>query len=138
VAAEEISRLATGSVDLAEKAGSLLGAIVPSIQKTADLVQEISAASSEQNSGVGQINSAITQISQAVQQNAAASEELASTSEEMSAQAMELQSLMGFFTLARGREAETRRAAKPLSKATSRTRTLGRAADETSGEFTRF
>jgi methyl-accepting chemotaxis protein len=104
VAAEEISQLATGSVDLAEKAGGLLGAIVPSIQKTADLVQEISAASSEQNAGVGQINSAINQISQAVQQNAAASEELASTSEEMNAQAQELQSMMGFFTLAGGHD----------------------------------
>ena len=100
VAAEEISQLATGSVDLAVKAGTLLEAIVPAIQKTADLVQEISAASAEQNSGVGQINGAISQISQATQQSAAASEELASTSEEVSAQAMELQSMMEFFTLA--------------------------------------
>jgi len=105
VAAEEISRLASGSVDLAEKAGSLLEAIVPSIQKTSDLVQEISAASSEQNSGVGQINQAISQISQAVQQSAAASEELASTSEEMNAQALELQSMMAFFTLDRAAQA---------------------------------
>jgi len=100
VAASEISQLATGSVGLAEKAGSLLETIVPSIQKTSDLVQEIAAASAEQNSGVGQINGAIGQISQATQQNAAASEELASTSEEVSAQAMELQSMMEVFTLA--------------------------------------
>jgi len=100
VAAEEISRLASGSVDLAERAGSLLDTIVPSIQKTSDLVMEIAAASSEQNSGVGQINSAIGQVSQAVAQNAAASEELASTSEEVSAQALELQSAMGYFRLA--------------------------------------
>jgi methyl-accepting chemotaxis protein len=100
VAAEEISQLATGSVDLAGRAGSLLEIIVPSIQKTSDLVQEIAAASAEQNSGVGQINGALGQISQAVQQNAAASEELASTSEEVSAQAMELQSSMEFFKLA--------------------------------------
>ena len=99
VAAEEISRLATGSVGLAEKAGSLLAAIVPSIQKTADLVHEISAASSEQNCGVGQINGAINQISQAVQQNAAAAEELASTSEEVNAQALDLQAMMGFFSM---------------------------------------
>ena len=97
VAAEEISQLASSSVTLAERAGSLLGTIVPSIQKTADLVQEISAASTEQNSGVGQINSAITQISSAVQQNAAAAEELASTSEEVNAQAQELQSMMALF-----------------------------------------
>jgi methyl-accepting chemotaxis protein len=102
VAAEEISQLASGSVGLAEKAGTLLVTIVPSIQKTSDLVQEIAAASSEQNSGVGQINQALSQITQAVQQNAAASEELASTSEEVSAQAMELQSMMEYFTLAGG------------------------------------
>ncbi len=98
VAAEEISRLATGSVGLAERAGSLLGGIVPSIQKTAELVQEIAAASAEQDSGVVQINTAIAQISQAVQQNAAASEQLASTSEEVNAQALELQSMMAIFT----------------------------------------
>jgi methyl-accepting chemotaxis protein len=99
VAAEEISQLASKSVDLAERAGNLLDAIVPSIQKTAELVQEIAAASAEQNTGVGQIDSAINQISQSVQQNAAASEELASTSEEVNAQAMELQTMMAFFTL---------------------------------------
>jgi methyl-accepting chemotaxis protein len=100
VAAEEISRLASGSVEQAEKAGAMLATIVPSIQKTADLVQEISAASAEQNSGVGQISCAINQISGSVQQNAAAAEELAATSEEVNAQAMELQSMMAFFTLA--------------------------------------
>jgi methyl-accepting chemotaxis protein len=99
VAAEEISHLARNSVDLAERAGTLLGDIVPSIQKTADLVQEIAAASSEQNAGVAQIDGAINQISQAIQQNAAASEELASTSEEVNAQALELQSLMAFFNI---------------------------------------
>jgi methyl-accepting chemotaxis protein len=100
VAAEEISQLASGSVGMAEKAGGLLDTIVPSIQKTSDLVQEIAAASAEQNSGVGQINGALTQITQAVQQNAAASEELASTSEEVNAQALELQNTMEFFKVA--------------------------------------
>ncbi|GLH71728.1 methyl-accepting chemotaxis protein [Geothrix limicola] len=100
VAAEEISQLAKGSVGLAERAGTLLETIVPSIQKTSDLVQEIAAASGEQNGGVGQINGALSQISQAVQQNAAAAEELASSSEEVSAQAEELMGMMEFFTLA--------------------------------------
>ena len=120
VAAQEISHLATGSVDLAERAGGLLEVIVPSIQKTADLVQEIAAASAEQNSGVGQINGAISQISQATQQNAAASEELASTSEEVSSQAMELQSMIEFFTLTDTKEVhahQARKAAKPPARA---------------------
>jgi len=143
VAAEEISRLAGDSVGLAEKAGGLLEAIVPSIQKTADLVQEISAASSEQNSGVGQINSAIGQISSSVQQNAAASEQLASTSEEVNAQALELQATMEFFTLADEREPHTRSPLKAIAKAQGKgkgggLRPLARGADKTSGEFTRF
>jgi len=134
VAAEEISRLASGSVDLAEKAGSLLGAIVPSIQKTSDLVQEISAASSEQNAGVGQINQAIGQISQAVQQSAAASEELASTSEEMNAQALELQSMMAYFTLAGAldRSQGGRTAARPRPAQPARGR------EPHDGDFTTF
>jgi len=122
VAAEEISQLASGSVGLAERAGTLLEAIVPSIQKTADLVQEIAAASAEQNSGVGQINGALSQITQAVQQNAAASEELASTSEEVNAQAQELQSTMEFFTLAGGQSSAPRKMRKaPVSATVTRT-----------------
>jgi methyl-accepting chemotaxis protein len=97
VAAKEIGELAGGSVDLAERAGKLLDEIVPSIKKTADLVQEITAASEEQSSGAAQINNAMNQISQATQQNASASEELAATSEEMSQHAQKLQQLMDFF-----------------------------------------
>ena len=77
----------------------MLNDMVPAIRKTADLVQEIAAASSEQNAGVAQINSAIGQVSQTLQQNAAASEELSSTSEEMSAQAIRLQESMTYFKL---------------------------------------
>ncbi len=97
VAAQEIGEVATSSVELAEKAGKLLEQMVPAIRKTADLVQEISAASSEQSSGVGQINSAVGQLNQTTQQNASSSEELAATSEEMSSQAEQLQQTMTFF-----------------------------------------
>ena len=138
VAAEEISQLATGSVGLAEKAGALLETIVPSIQKTADLVQEIAAASAEQNSGVGQINGALSQITQAVQQNAAASEELASTSEEVNAQAQELQSTMEFFTLAGGKSAVSRNSRKVLAKASSRRALVSASDDVDERQFTRF
>ena len=137
VAAEEISRLASGSVELAERAGKLLDTIVPSIQKTSDLVMEIAAASAEQNSGVGQINGAIGQISQAVAQNAAASEELASTSQEVSAQAMELQSTMAFFQLAGSRpQVRKKPAARPPAQPRKAARTFQAEADEQ--EFTRF
>jgi methyl-accepting chemotaxis protein len=97
VAAQEIGELAVSSVELAEKAGRLLDTMVPSIGKTADLVQEIAAASQEQTSAVGQINTAMSQLSRLTQQNASASEQLAATSEELSAQALQLQQTMGFF-----------------------------------------
>jgi methyl-accepting chemotaxis protein len=97
VAAQEIGTVAINSVELAERAGKLLNEIVPSITKTSDLVQEISAASQEQASGVSQINSAVTQLSQTTQQNASSSEELAATAEEMSGQAEQLQQTVAFF-----------------------------------------
>jgi methyl-accepting chemotaxis protein len=87
VAAQEIGNVAKDSVKLAERAGVLLTEMVPSIKKTSELVQDITAASREQSSGVGQINGAMGQLNQATQQNASASEELAATAEEMGSQA---------------------------------------------------
>jgi methyl-accepting chemotaxis protein len=97
VAAQEISKVAADSVELAEQAGVMFDALAPNIRKTSDLVQEIAAASEEQSSGVRQINGAVVQLSQTTQVNAASSEELAATSEEMSAQAEQLGRLMAVF-----------------------------------------
>ena len=105
IAAQEISILAGNSVKTAETAGRLLDAIVPSISRTSDLVQEISAASQEQSSGVSQINHAMNQMNQITQQNASASEELAATAEEMTSQVEQLQGLMSFFKINNGGEA---------------------------------
>ena len=102
VTAEEINELATSSVDIAEKAGTLITEVVPNIVKTSDLVQEISAASEEQSSGIAQINDSMAQLDKATQQNAAASEELAATSEELSGQAEQLQQAVAFFKLDEG------------------------------------
>jgi methyl-accepting chemotaxis protein len=99
VAAQEIGTLAGGSVQLAERAGRLLDAMVPSIRKTSDLVQEIAAASEEQSAGVGQINGAMNHLNQTTQQNASASEQLAATAEEMSGQAEQLLQSMAFFRI---------------------------------------
>jgi methyl-accepting chemotaxis protein len=96
-AAAEISRLTADGVEVAEAAGDLLAKLVPDIRKTAELVQEISAASAEQNTGASQINKAIQQLVQVIQQNASASEEMASTAEELSGQAELLQSTVSFF-----------------------------------------
>jgi methyl-accepting chemotaxis protein len=99
VAAQEIGTVAASSVELAEKAGALLDQIVPNIKKTSDLVREITAASVEQSTGVGQINATVGQMSQTTQQNASSSEELAATAEELSGQAGQLQQAMAFFKL---------------------------------------
>ena len=98
-AALEITELSKSSMHVAENAGGLLGRIIPNIQHTADLVKEISAASSEQNSGAQQINSAIIQLDQVVQVNASSSEELASMSEELSAQAEQMLDIISYFKI---------------------------------------
>mgnify|MGYP000297042224 FL=1 len=99
VAASEISSLTGDSVKVAEEAGMLLDKMVPDITQTAELVQEITAASEEQSAGVGQISSAMQQLDKVTQQNAAGSEELASTAEEMQAQSINLQQAVSFFSL---------------------------------------
>jgi methyl-accepting chemotaxis protein len=99
VSAIEIEKLTKTSVVATEESSKLLAAIVPEITKTAKLVQEIAAASIEQNSGAEQVNSAIQQLNQVTQQNAAASEELATSSEELSGQADQLLERIDFFKL---------------------------------------
>ena len=99
VAAGEISNLSSSSVDVAERAGELLKIVVPNIQKTAELVQEITAASREQDAGADQINKAIQQLDQVIQQNASASEEMASTAEELSSQSEQLQGMIDYFKI---------------------------------------
>ena len=101
-AAGEIGTLSSKSVDIAEEAGGMLAKLVPDIQRTAELVQEISAACSEQNSGAEQINTALMQLDQVIQQNASGSEEISSTAEELNSQAEQLQSAVAYFTVAAG------------------------------------
>ncbi|PLY01636.1 MAG: methyl-accepting chemotaxis protein [Desulfuromonas sp.] len=96
-AAGEINELSNSSVAVAEQAGKELEALVPNIQRTADLVQEIAAASREQDTGADQIARAIQQLDSVIQQNASSSEEMASTSEELSSQAEQLAQTIDFF-----------------------------------------
>lgn len=105
--ANEISSLASGSVQIAETAGRLINEIVPAINKTADLVQEISAASSEQSSGVNEVNKAMTQLDQVSQQSASASEELAAIAEELKSQAGQLLESIAFFKLAENMQSKS-------------------------------
>jgi len=114
-AAGEISELSVSSVAVAERAGGMLSQLVPDIQKTAELVQEISAASKEQDAGAVQINKAIQQLDSVIQQNAGAAEEMSATAVELSAQAEQLQATISFFKMkdsAIKRSTSAKRAAK--------------------------
>jgi len=97
VAAGEIGGLSASSVDVAEKAGIMLAKLVPDIQKTAHLVQEISNSSREQSQGADQINQAIQQLDQVIQQNAGASEQLSSAASQLANHAQELERAITFF-----------------------------------------
>jgi len=133
-AAGEISGLSKQSVDIAEKAGAMLDNMVPDIQKTAELVQEISGASREQDSGTQQINLAIGQLDTVIQHNASLSEEFSATSEEiagqatmvagtakeLAAQAEELRTIVSFFRLDSSDEAEAQEAASVRPRGSSR------------------
>jgi len=97
VAAQEIGNVARNSVSLSEQAGRSLDELVPSIRKTADLVQEISSASKEQATGLQQIGTSVFQLSQTTQGAASASEELNATATEMRSQAARLQEVVRWF-----------------------------------------
>jgi methyl-accepting chemotaxis protein len=96
-AAGEISELSASSVHVAEQAGKMLADMVPDIRRTAELIQEIAAASAEQNQGASQINGALQELDGVVQQNASAAEEVAATSETLAGEAEQLQQVVGFF-----------------------------------------
>jgi methyl-accepting chemotaxis protein len=96
-AAREIGGLAGSSVEAAERSGRLIEALIPGIRRTADLVQEVAAASQEQSAGVTQVSKAMGLVDQVTQRNASAAEELSSTAEEMASQAEALQQLIAFF-----------------------------------------
>ena len=98
-AAGEINQLSRTTVKASEMAGEMLGRLVPDIQRTAELVQEISVASREQDSGGEQINKALQQLEQVIQQNAAAAEEMTATTEELSGQSEQLVSALSFFRI---------------------------------------
>jgi methyl-accepting chemotaxis protein len=99
IAADEIVALASKSVNVTENASELMTGLIPEIEKTAKLVQEIAAASMEQSSGSDQVNTAIQQLNQVTQQNAAASEEMATSAEELSSQAEQLKEIIGYFKI---------------------------------------
>ncbi|MGY4485776.1 methyl-accepting chemotaxis protein [Bradyrhizobium sp. LM3.2] len=101
-AAAEIGTLSTETVKVAQEAGNMLSKLVPDIKRTAELVEEITAACREQDVGSAQINQAIQQLDKVGQQNASASEQVSSTSEELASQAEQLQSTIAYFRIEQG------------------------------------
>lgn len=99
VAAEEIVTLSQNGLNLTQESSDKLAEMLPEIEKTTNLVQEISAASNEQANGAGQVNDAMQQLNGVTQQNAAASEQMATNAEEMTAQADQLKELVSFFKI---------------------------------------
>jgi methyl-accepting chemotaxis protein len=99
IAAGQIGQISATSVEVAEQAGSFLKKLVPDIQKTAELVQEISSGSAEQTQGASQINTAVQQLDQVIQQNAGAAQEIAAIAEDLHGMSENLAEVIGFFRL---------------------------------------
>jgi methyl-accepting chemotaxis protein len=116
-AAAEIGTLSGQTVTVAREAGEMLVKLVPDIKKTAELVEEISAACREQDIGADQVNQAIQQLDKVIQQNAGASEQMSATSEELAAQAEELQASIAFFRTDDASRAPTMASVKPAPRA---------------------
>jgi len=96
-AAIDINALSSSSLKITEETGSQMTSLLPNIQRTARLIQEIAVASQEQSAGADQIAKAVDQFSQVTQQNSASAEEMSSSSEELSSQADALREIVAFF-----------------------------------------
>ncbi len=119
-AAREITELATTSVDIAEKSGNMLKKLVPEIETTTQLVEEINMSSKEQSAGVNQINTGVQQLANITQENAASSEELASTAEELSSQAAQMKETVSFFKISDDSKQSFMKESRPAPKADKR------------------
>ncbi len=98
-AAGDISELSSSSVEVAEQTQSMLEKLVPEIQQTSQLIPEVNASNSEQNSRVKQVNGAIKHLESIIQNNASSSEEIASISDELASQAIQLEEAIRFFKI---------------------------------------
>ncbi|MBF0609540.1 MAG: HAMP domain-containing protein [Magnetococcales bacterium] len=123
-AAGEISKLSASSVTVAEQTGQIINKLVPDIQRTSDLIQEIAASNREQNQGAVQINSAIQSLDQVIQQNAGASEEMAATAEELSSQADQLQNAISFFKTGDGGDSVPHSSSRPAARKSAPAQTM--------------
>jgi methyl-accepting chemotaxis protein len=96
-AADEIKEISLASTSVAKDSARQLDQLLPLINQTADLMNEILAGNQEQKSGVDQVNSAIQELNQNAQKNAATSEELSANAEEMNGMSQNLAQLISYF-----------------------------------------
>ena len=96
-AADDIKVISSTSIEITEESSRLLAELIPDINKTSKLIQEIAEASHVQNIGAQQISESIQQLNDVTQQNAATSEEMATSSEELSSQAVNMEEMISFF-----------------------------------------
>ena len=99
VSADEIVSLAGNSVRITEEAGKLMFDLIPEVERTTQLVQEIAAASMEQSNGANQVNNALQQLNDVTQQNAASSEQISTNAVELASQANQLRELITYFKI---------------------------------------
>jgi len=99
-AADEIDTISADTVSVSTESGKLLKGLIPEIQKTSSLIQEISAASLEQDSGAQQVNQALLQLNTVTQQNSASSEELAAAAANLDNLANQLIETISFLAIA--------------------------------------
>ena len=100
-AAVEIANLSQQTLTASEEAGRMLTVLVPSIQRTSELVQEISSSCREQAIGIEQMNQAIHQLDQVTQENAAGAAQIAASASRLNGDSDELQDRIGYFKLER-------------------------------------
>jgi methyl-accepting chemotaxis protein len=98
-AADEIVSLVNTGLKVSNDAGEKTRMLVPDIERTTQLIKEISAASLEQKTGAEQINLAMQQLNMITQENASSSDELTQSSNQLSVLAMNLNKAVGFFKL---------------------------------------
>jgi len=127
-AAAEIGTVSAASVDIAEQAGTMLQTLVPDIQRTAELIQDISRGSKEQEHGANSISLSVQQLDRLIQTSSSAAEESASVAEELQEQAARLQQMVRFFRLKHDQGGPAKRqhsvAGKPSLKVTPQLRQL--------------
>ena len=119
--AAEITELSSRTVQLSETANQMILKVIPNIEQTSQLIDEIATASREQDNGAQQVSTAIIQLDTVVQQNASAAEEMAAMAEELSNESEKLVESLKFFKVEEGdaeeqSERKTSVGAKPAQK----------------------